>query len=451
MKYSSVLALLAFAGTAVSAPLDEANPILQWNEAMVEALRSETNPPPVAVRNLAIFHQALLGAATEDSSQDEATARLLVNIAAHEAAVAMYPSRTASFDALMESSFPKPPLNVAQTALVARGRIIAARVLKERVDDGATAHVSYIPISDPGAWRRTPPFYRPPELPHWTRVKPFAFEKVDEFVPSAPPLLGSVEYAGALNEVKLLGSKTSETRSEEQTLIAKFWSDFSFTSTPPGHWNVIARAIASERKLSILESARLFEALNTAMSDVGVVMWIAKYRYNTWRPVTTIREADRDGNDQTIKDPSWDPLLATPPHPDYVSGHSGFSSAAAAVIEAFFRTDELAFVAESDAVPSVKRQFKRLSTAVNEISDSRIYGGIHFRFATEAGKACGKRIGMEVVARRFEQSKPKLNCGTVSPSFADRPVPSFHDSVSPHAFKNVYRLTPQRRRKDGRW
>lgn len=394
-------AILGLATVGFAAEPSRGNLVLEWNARLVDALRAETNAPPLAVRNLAIFHVALAGAVEETVNEPMEIRELVVGEVACQTALLLYPSRSAIFDGLHQRFLPVAPLGATQAAALVRGRSLAAAALAGRSADGATAHLSYIPHRHPGAWRRTPPFFRPPELPHWPRMSLFVLDGAD--VPPPPPALDGVEYARAFDEVKILGAKGSHARTAEQTLIARFWSDFSFTSTPPGHWNAIARQIATERGLAWTDTARLFAALNMAMADAGIVMWTAKYRYNSWRPVTAIREAAHDGNDATEADPKWSPLLATPPHPEYVSGHSGFSAAAAAVLRVYFGTDAIAFKAESDAMPGVSREFTRLSDAVREISDSRIYGGIHFRFATDAGSDCGERVGEFTAARILQR------------------------------------------------
>ena len=104
------------------------------------------------------------------------------------------------------------------------------------------------------------------------------------------------------------------------------------TETPPGHWNTIARRVADDRGTDLVENARLFALLNIAMADAAICAWDAKYTYDFWRPFTAIRSGDADGNPATIADPSWSSFIVTPPFPDYVSGHSTFSGAAATVL-----------------------------------------------------------------------------------------------------------------------
>src|SRR5262249_16655740 len=144
-------------------------------------------------------------------------------------------------------------------------------------------------------------------------------------------------------------------------------SDFSYTVTPPGHWNQIAQNVATNLGLSLAQNARLFALLNIAMADAGIASWDAKYEYNFWRPVTAIQQADVDGNPDTEADPNWLPLLTTPSFPEYMSGHSTFSGAASTVLAQFLGSNNVPFTVGSDALPGVTRSYSNLSGAAEEI------------------------------------------------------------------------------------
>ena len=214
------------------------------------------------------------------------------------------------------------------------------------------------------------------------------------FRPSGPPLLDSAKWAADYNEVKEIGSATSATRTAEQTEIALFWADGAGTETPPGHWNRIAHNVGGAAGNTLEENARLFALLNIAMADAAVCAWDSKYAYNFWRPVTAIRNGHTDHNDATEADPNWISLIATPPFPDYTSGHSSFSGAAATVLALFYGTDNMAFVTGSDFLPGVFRSFSSFSAAAHEAALSRLYGGIHYRSANNDGLTSGMVVGM---------------------------------------------------------
>jgi membrane-associated phospholipid phosphatase len=218
--------------------------------------------------------------------------------------------------------------------------------------------------------------------------------------------LSSARYAADFNQVKSLGAVNSATRTAEQTEIARFWSDFSYTVTPPGHWNEIAREIAKQRNDSLVENARLFALLNVGLADAAIVAWDAKFHFNSWRPVTAIQEADRDNNPNTAADPGWEPLLSTPPFPEYISGHSAFSGVAAEILTQFTGSDATSFTVTSDTLPGVIRSFHSFAGAAEEIGMSRIYGGIHFLSADLDGRAAGRALGRDIASRLFKATKP---------------------------------------------
>src|SRR5262249_35915336 len=246
----------------------------------------------------------------------------------------------------------------------------------------------------------------PPELPglpaaapQWATVTPFCIPGDSAFRPPPQPDLDSAEYTAAFNEVKSLGAADSATRSAEQTEIARFWAGGPGTFTSGGHGNQTAQDVATRRGNSLVENARLFALLNVAQADAYFAVWDAKYEYNFWRPVTAIRAADTDGNPDTLPDSTWTPLLVTPNHPSYISGHSGHSAAAAAVLAAFFGTDTIGFSLTTDSLRGgVTPSFDSFSDAVREVSDARVYAGIHWRFDVAAGEALGYEVGKYVVS-----------------------------------------------------
>ena len=404
---------LAFSAAAVVATADV---IMDWNALMLDAVRTEDTGPPLAARNLAIMHAAMHDAVRAVDPQFEAyhvrapaPAGCLADVAAvaaaHEVAINLFPSERSRFDDAYEEFLTGVPVGSNRRTSLDFGRAVADVLLELRSADGASTSVPYIPQTEPGQWRRTPPFFRPPELPQWPDLTPFTMTHGAQFRPPGPPALGSAEWAADFNQVKQLGSATSPERTAEQTTIARFWSDFSYTVTPPGHWNEIAQNVAAGRSMSLAESARLFALLNLALADAGIVAWDAKYQYNFWRPVTAIRAADTDGNPDTEADDQWTPLLNTPAFPEYVSGHSTFSGAGAAVLAFAFGADAIPFVAASDTLPGVFRTYVSFHAAAEEIGMSRIYCGIHYLTADLHGLDAGHSLAM-YVTRHFLRPPP---------------------------------------------
>lgn len=388
-----VVLLMALAAPASGGVVED------WNAAFLRAVRKETPPPCLVSRNLPILHlsihravQGAIKAGLGAQVQEQAAFR-----AGEGTFKVFFPSQPMLIEELRaKHAFP--------TSSEAAGIADAAveRTFKERENDGSSTTIHYVPSEKPGQWRRTPPNFRPPEFPHWGNVKPFVLDDVTKFRAPPPPALNTEAYAKDVNEVKEIGGKTSTTRTPEQTLIAKFWADFSYTTSPAGHWNDIARELSLKRKLTLAESARLFALLNVTLADTCIVIWDTKYRYNYWRPVTAIQRADEDGNEATTGDKNWEPLLVTPPHPEYVSGHSGISGAAAFVLEKIFGGEDTRFEVESDDVKDTKRSFGSFRTCAEEVSRSRVLGGIHFPSACRDGLVLGHTVA-EYIWKRFKE------------------------------------------------
>ena len=213
-------------------------------------------------------------------------------------------------------------------------------------------------------------------------------------------------YTADFKEVKRLGGDditTPSARTAEQTEIALFWVESS-----PLQWNRIARTVAADTRLDLWENARLFGLLNMAMADGYIGSFDTKYHYNYWRPVTAIQTAATDGNPNTSADPTWTPLVPTPPIPDYDSGHSVQGGAASQVLKRFFGTNHIGFTTCSLTLPAgstcddaspVLRSYTSFSQAREENGVSRILVGFHFRKAVDEGIDHGRKIGNRAVNR----------------------------------------------------
>jgi hypothetical protein len=328
--------------------------------------------------------------------------------AAYRVLVTLYPGLQSKFQAEYQSTISAVRNERQRAEGIAWGDLVAATILNWRSTDGSADTVPYTPGTQPGQWRPHVSFggvVRPALLPHWGSVLPFALASGAQFRPPAPPALNSARYAAEVDMVKALGRGDSARRTPEQTEIAQFWAYGPGTATPAGHWNEVAQAVAQNRSRkhnpagsthSIEDNARLFALLNIALADAAIVSWDAKYVYNLWRPITAIQEAGTDGNPATEADSSWMPLLATPPFPEYTSGHSTFSGAAAVVLAHFFGTDRISFAIGSDDLPNIRRSFRSFSEAAFESGLSRIYGGIHFMSANVYGLTTGAAVGIYV-------------------------------------------------------
>jgi hypothetical protein len=194
-----------------------------------------------------------------------------------------------------------------------------------------------------------------------------------------------------------LGGERSDARTDEQSQIARYWS-----SNAGAFWNEIARLVVNARQhdgnarndLDTWERSRLFAMLNAAMADSFVSAWEAKYRYRYWRPITAIHRGAADGNPATRPDASWTSLLVTPEHPEYPSAHSVLSGAASTVLRCAMGTDRAPFrLTSRGSYPGITRSYPGFTAAANEIADSRVYAGAHFRTANTEGLVEGRHIG----------------------------------------------------------
>lgn len=373
--------------------------VLDWNAQILNAIRAAKTGPPPASRQLAMLHIAMYDAIdliTQTSAlypvpgltavpPPGASPTVAAAAAANFVLDKLYPALAGPyFDAHFQLFLSQYPAASAPATLtsIAFGQAVGAAVVAWRNQDGASAVVPYTPGNNPGQWQQTPPGFLPAAFTQWPYVAPFGVTSGSQFRPAGPPALNSAAYQSAFNEVLSLGRSNSTTRTADQTQVADFWADGSGTATPPGHWNEIATQVALQQGTTLVQNARLFALLNIALADAAIVCWDAKYVYNFWRPITAIQ--------QTV-DPSWTSLLVTPNFPSYFSGHSTFSSSAAAVLTSFFGTN-FPFSTGSDFLPGVTRSFSSFAQAAAEAGQSRIYGGIHFQFDNQDGLAAGNAL-----------------------------------------------------------
>src|SRR6184192_4529370 len=395
MRTFKVLSWYASAALLIGT-LAHADVVTEWNSAALGAIRAGHTPPPIASRSLGILHVSIYDAVNgiarthepylvQSAVSASASREAAASAAAHDTLINLFPASASSFDALHAAILAAIPDGPQKTAGIVWGEFVANQILAARANDGSTAIVAPPGGSGPGMWIPTPPAFLPYLLPQWGFVAPFGMSSSSQFRPPGPPSLDSQRYAADYNEVKELGAAIGSTRTAEQTQIALFWADGAGTETPPGHWNSIAQIIADARGNTLEQNARLFALLNIAMGDAAICAWDAKYEFHFWRPVTAINYVEPELN--------WMSFIVTPPFPDYVSGHSAFSGAAATVLPLFYGTDNLPFTTGSDFLPGVYRSFPTCLAAAEEAAVSRLYGGIHLRSANEDGLQAGISIG----------------------------------------------------------
>jgi hypothetical protein len=251
---------------------------------------------------------------------------------------------------------------------------------------------SYRPVASPGV-------YVPTTIPTgWSlgQHRPWFMKSPAEFRPGPPPALKSALWARDYNEIKAVGSATSTVRTPEQTDIARFWA----TALPDIHLG-LARSVATAPGREVTRNARLYAAVAAAMNETETSVFEAKYHYLFWRPITAIRNGDRDDNPATERDPEWVPLIATPMQPEYPCAHCMLAAAITSVLRAEAGgKSALNLSTTSNTARGVIRRWTTTDAVVQEVSMARIWAGVHYRTSTEVGNHMGEQVG-ELVARAY--------------------------------------------------
>jgi hypothetical protein len=320
----------------------------------------------------------------EGASIDAAIAAASRSVLIHEAPLLKTQTETAYQKALAAI-----PDDGARKRGIEIGEKAAADVLAKHTDDIGTIE-PYRPLTTPGV-------YVPTTFPLGYAVaqhRPWFLKSGAQFRPGPPPDLKSELWARDYNEIKTLGSATSTARTSEQTEIARFWA----TALPDIHIGVV-RSLATAPGREITRNARLFAAVAAALNDAEIAVLEAKYHYQFWRPITAIRNGDRDGNAKTERDADWTPLIATPMHPEYPCAHCVIASTIATIIRADVGKEPLPTLSTtSNTLRGVTRHWTRTEDLVKEVSNARIYDGVHYRNSTEVGNRMGEQVGALVAA-----------------------------------------------------
>lgn len=313
--------------------------------------------------------------------------------AAHNVLVNYFPAQTATLDTALATSLAAIADGPEKTAGLAVGAAAAADIIALRATDGSSPNSSYPGPAVPGIgeWRPTPTAFAEGINLQWGAVTPFLIGKAARFAPAKPPAPGSKSYKNALAEVRDLGSATSSVRTADQTHIAQFFKQDAELTV-----NEAARQLSQSHALSLEENALLFALVNISVADSRIASWVGKYNFKYWRPVTSLN-ADPDGvvrNNYT----AWTPLLATPAHPSYASGHSATVNAGIDVLRHFFgEWNTVDLHTTTPGEPS--RTYRYLADIESENGLSRIYGGIHYSFDNVAGQKVGSKVAAYVLKK----------------------------------------------------
>ena len=279
----------------------------------------------------------------------------------------------------------------ARTRGIGVGERAAADVLTKHSNEIGEIE-PYRPVTSPGV-------YVPTTIPTgWSlgQYRPWFMKSAAQFRPGPPPALKSALWARDYNEIKAVGSATSTVRTAEQTEIARFWA----TALPDIHLG-LARSLATAPGREVTRNARLYAAVTAAMNETETAVFEAKYHYLFWRPITAIRNGDRDGNSATERDADWTPLIVTPMQPEYPCAHCMLASSVTTVLRAEAGgKSALSLSTTSNTAPGVTRRWASTDAVVQEVSGARIWGGVHYRTSTEVGNRMGEQVG-ELVAAAY--------------------------------------------------
>ncbi|MBP7148594.1 MAG: vanadium-dependent haloperoxidase [Acidobacteria bacterium] len=375
----------------------EADVVTEANTRAAE-IASTLKATPLAVRAMAVVQVSVFEAVNAITARyppgrakiDRApTASLDAAVAAavHAALSKVVPGQQSEVDAQYDAALRAVPDGPAKSAGIAVGERAAAAVVALCADDGCTAPDMYRPSAAAGAYVPT----TIPAVPHWGRRRPWVMASGDQFRPGPPPALDSQTWARDYNEIKVLGAKDRARRTEPQTAAARFWE-----ATAPAVYWPLARCVADTPGRDVTDNARLLALAGMAMDDALIAVFDAKYFYNFWRPVTAIRNGDRDGNDATEPDPGWTPFIETPMHPEYPCAHCSVSGALAAVLEAELGGRPCPKL--NSTFEGTVRTWSSLEEFAREVAEARICDGVHFRTSTEVGTVLGRKVG-QLVAR----------------------------------------------------
>ena len=389
-------------GLVLASSVAMADVIKDWNLAMIKATETApVTPAPITTRVAAIVQAAVFDAVNgierhyspifvRPAAPEGASVRAAAVEAAYVTLVDLYPAQQATFDQQRTASLAQiTDNNVVVQQGLAWGQTVANQIWTWKSQDGFSNTVApYLGGTNPGQWQPTPPAMAPGLDPQLATTTPWVMRSPAQFRLAGPPALTSDQFTADFNETKNMGAATNSGRTADQTLSANFWQ----AGNPPDYWDQAVVSLAEQNSYSISDEARLLALVNLGMADAMIGCWDSKYTYSSWRPITAIQFASTDGNAATVANPTWTPLIVTPPFPEYPSAHSCASGAAAHILSETFG-EATSFAIVTLAMPGVTRQYHNFSEALADVANARVFGGIHFRTATTDGTSLGISVG----------------------------------------------------------
>jgi hypothetical protein len=392
---ATLAATVAVTGPLAAPAAASTNVVLDWNQYATQRL----NGLEIAMVQGAVYDAVnaitrtnqpylLAPQAQPWYSKDAAAAT-----AAYQTMIALLPGQQPALEPLYEQSLAAIPDGAAETGGTRVGKEAAEAMLAARQNDGRNGPRQPEISTKPGLWRPTPPNFTVAPTAWIGDVKPLLIPSAERLRTRGPSPLTSSAYAKDFAEVKRLGAANSTARTPEQTDVALYWNQ--------APWDNIVKSLVQSQKLNTADTARMLAMVSMASADSQIACVNDKNYWHSWRPITAIREAASDGNPATTPDSNWTSLLETPGFAEHAAGHTCGSAAIVGALRTFFGTDKIAFSATSPS-SGTTRSFTSFSKALDEVIDSRVWGGVHFR----AGDVQGAQLGKEVArweARNYFQ------------------------------------------------
>ncbi|MFG1707867.1 vanadium-dependent haloperoxidase [Nonomuraea sp. M3C6] len=417
-KLFALLVLIPQAGLVAGPPppVPDVDAVRVWNDSALEIVRLKRASDADAARTYAMLNIGMYDAVNGIASArgDRARAFALRDqkgapthgdqqaaalAAAHAVLTRLYPDQSAQLTERLTANLARLGAGPRVTAGRAWGETVGRDVFTARENDGSSPVETQPAGSGPGvfgqAWSGT----------QYRNMVPFGIASAAPYVGSGPLPLAGPDYAAAFAEVRLLGNGAIP--DADKSAVFQYWSLLAGTDQPPGEWIKIALNV--ERPLPLPDKARLFALLGMALADTSIPTVMTKFTYRHWRPQVAIQQADADGNPYTEQDETWRARAGSAgSSPEYISGHSSFSGAGAAVLAGFFCADRIPFTLVTDSAPvdpatgqPWRRRFASFSQAASDAGRSRVVGGLHFGFSNFDGLAMGGDVAAEILADRL--------------------------------------------------
>jgi len=394
-----------------------ADVVLDWNAIAINTAIANGQSPFAQARFAAITQLAVFEAVNAVKGDYEpylgsivaprgASADAAAVAAAYRVLRTYFPGSAVTLDAALADSLALIPDGQAKDDGIATGEAAAAAMILLRANDGSSPPQFYTPGPiTPGAYQATPScpvvngiavgaFF------HWQNVTPFGIKSAQGFLLEPPPALTSNKYAKSYIETMTVGDLTSTARPPDRADVVHYYA----ISSPSHVFNQAARQVAAAQGRSLSENARALALINMAINDSLVASFFNKYHYNFWRPETAIRAGDTDGNWRTDVDPSFLPFIATPCFPSYPSNHGSGSGGGAEVLRRLYGEGSHSITLSNPAVPGLTFNYTTFGQITDDISDARVYGGIHFRFDQVAGSRLGRAVGASVYRNNLRRA-----------------------------------------------